>query len=55
MDTLENLLDNLEGYFPGAEVYGHNELDILKACPSFDVQEWLEANNIEGGHCHEQE
>lgn len=27
--------------FPEAEVVGHRDLDPLKACPSFDVKQWL--------------
>ena len=45
-DTLESLLENLvfrEYVEGGAYIKGHNELcDGKKACPSFNVQEWLD-------------
>lgn len=38
--TLVALLVELDFKFPGLEIKGHNELSS-KACPSFDVQDWL--------------
>jgi len=41
-ESLEDLVDILEETYPDAEVFGHNELNPHKACPSFDVQDWLD-------------
>ena len=40
LDTSEIPEDNIEG-----RIIGHNEL-AAKACPSFDVQEWLKEIGI---------
>lgn len=32
--------------YPKATIHGHNEFTKYKECPSFDVQEWLNKNNI---------
>ena len=37
---LISLLGMLQKQFEGATIHGHNEFS-KKACPSFDVQEWL--------------
>ncbi|WP_085589327.1 N-acetylmuramoyl-L-alanine amidase [Pseudomonas sp. B14(2017)] len=44
--TLREQLRDLERTYPEARVVGHNELDDGKACPSFNVQEWLAANPL---------
>ena len=38
--SLVTLLTMLQNQFKGATIHGHNEFS-KKACPSFDVQEWL--------------
>ena len=38
--ALLDLIDNLISRYPSAAVIGHNEISN-KACPSFDVQAWL--------------
>lgn len=38
--TLEDLLKNLRNDYPEISIIGHNEISS-KACPSFDVQEYL--------------
>lgn len=42
-DALKKLVDELCQQFPGVHIIGHNEV-ATKACPCFNVQEWL-ANN----------
>lgn len=40
--ALRTLLGELQLNFPGAEIVGHRDLPkVRKACPSFDVREWL--------------
>ncbi len=43
--TLERLVRILKVDFPHATVHGHREF-AAKACPSFDVQEWLKEKGI---------
>ncbi|MCQ2343868.1 MAG: N-acetylmuramoyl-L-alanine amidase [Paludibacteraceae bacterium] len=40
-DALVMLLMTLRTQFPGIKIYGHNELNLNKACPCFDVRKWL--------------
>lgn len=37
---------NFHNRFPQIRIVGHNELNSKKACPSFDVQEWLRSLGI---------
>lgn len=41
---LRFLLKKLKAVYPNAQIVGHRDLNKGKACPSFDVKEWL-ANN----------
>ncbi|WNH52453.1 N-acetylmuramoyl-L-alanine amidase [Stenotrophomonas oahuensis] len=43
---LKFLLKRLRETYPNARIVGHRELNSGKACPSFDVQEWLIHNPI---------
>lgn len=40
-DSLKAVISGLTEQYPEAKVIGHNEVDAHKACPSFNVQEWL--------------
>ena len=45
--TLLTLVRTLLGRYPGAKVIGHRDVKgVRKACPSFDVAEWLRKNGI---------
>lgn len=43
--ALIDLLKELREQFPEATIHGHREF-AAKACPSFDVQQWLSDNNL---------
>lgn len=41
-ETLKKLLGDLRLSFPKADILGHRDIpNVKKACPSFDVKEWL--------------
>lgn len=40
--ALERYVRLFHRRFPKVRIVGHNELNRSKACPSFDVQKWLE-------------
>jgi len=40
------LLKELCGRYPKAQILGHNEVNNNKACPSFDVQSWLSSVSL---------
>lgn len=44
--ALKMMLINLKQIFAHAEIKGHYELDDKKTCPNFNVQEWLDEENI---------
>ena len=44
--ALADYVRNFHSRFPQIRIVGHNELNPKKACPSFDVQEWLRSLGI---------
>jgi N-acetylmuramoyl-L-alanine amidase len=47
IDTMYILLKVLGSLYPKAKIQGHKDFPgVNKACPSFDVKEWCETNNI---------
>lgn len=44
--ALADYVRNFHNRFPQIRIVGHNELNPKKACPSFDVQEWLRSLGI---------
>jgi N-acetylmuramoyl-L-alanine amidase len=47
MTALHNLLLSLRKRYPGAVIQGHRDFpNVRKACPSFDVKEWLRGMTI---------
>lgn len=44
--SLMRMLRFYKALFPEAKIVGHRDLDSGKACPSFDVTEWLKHNPI---------
>lgn len=39
--AMTNYVIDFHHRFPTVKIVGHNELNPAKACPSFDVQQWL--------------
>lgn len=40
--TMETLVRNYHNAYPDAEIKGHRDFpNVTKACPSFDVSEWI--------------
>lgn len=46
MDSLKVVLKQLKELYPAAKVIGHHTLNKGKACPSFDVSNWLESGIV---------
>lgn len=44
--SLETLIRVIKADYPNASIHGHREFNAAKACPSFDVQEWLKGKNL---------
>lgn len=44
-EALKKLVKELKSKYTKATIHGHNEF-AAKACPSFDVREWLKEENI---------
>lgn len=46
-ESLKKVLHELVGKYPGVTIQGHKDFPkVAKACPSFDVAEWLQHNPI---------
>ena len=46
-ESLLYLVKQAKKQFPNAIVQGHRDFKgVVKACPSFDVKEWLKENNL---------
>ena len=46
-ESLLYLIKQAKKQFPNAIVQGHRDFKgVVKACPSFDVKEWLKENNV---------
>jgi len=45
MTTLEILIRGLLSKYPDCEVSGHNDYDLGKTCPNFDVPAWWQKLN----------
>ena len=45
LKTMEEYVKDFHRRFPSVRIIGHNEL-AAKACPSFDVQKWLQSIGI---------
>lgn len=45
LKTMETYVKDFHRRFPSVRIIGHNEL-AAKACPSFDVQKWLQSIGI---------
>ena len=45
LKAMENYVKDFHKRFPSVRIIGHNEV-AAKACPSFDVQEWLKSIGI---------
>ena len=45
LKTMEEYVKDFHRRFPSVRIIGHNEL-VAKACPSFDVQKWLQSIGI---------
>lgn len=44
--TMEAIVRALSEIYPNAKIRGHRDFEgVNKACPSFDVQEWIESLN----------
>ena len=45
LKAMEKYVKDFHHRFPGVKIIGHNRL-AAKACPSFDVEEWLQSIGI---------
>ena len=44
--SMHNILIDLRKRYPKAIIQGHRDFGAKKACPSFDVKQWLKEENI---------